>query len=91
MIYKKSIQESEFLNNIKIADKSFELMGIINHLGPTMDQGHYTTYFKTDEKLYLFDDSSYMIKAPKLTTSDSYIILFKNNNFQINSPTTHQV
>ena len=60
--------------------KIYELIGVSNHYG-TMKKGLYTSYCRSDEKWYEFNDYKVsVIAASNISSSASYILFYKVNS-----------
>ena len=60
--------------------KIYELNCVSNHYG-TMNRGHYTSYRRSSEKWYEFnDDKVSVIAASNISSSAEYILFYKVNN-----------
>ena len=59
--------------------KIYGLNGVSNHYG-TMNRGHYTSYCRSNEKWYEFNDDKVSVIASRNISSSAYILFYKVNS-----------
>lgn len=64
--------------SMKYKNKNFELVGIIEHRGNTIQRGHYVSYIKTGNTWTLADDTA-VTKNVQSLTKQPYVLFYKIN------------
>ena len=68
------------LHSLKLPDTNYELCGVINHLGTTVNCGHYISFVKRDVTWYKCDDATVQtIDDIPILSDDAYILVYYNN------------
>jgi len=70
---------------------TYELIGVINHIGDDIKTGHYVAYIKKEQKWYECDDEDVdeledYEKINGIKDSNPYVLLYKNKNKTQNVP-----
>lgn len=70
-------------NELNLDDNRYELCSIINHIGPSLDVGHYTTYISQNQHWFMCDDTK--IKPVSLTqalNSEAYMLVYEKKTLE---------
>ena len=85
---KKSTRQCTPLQNLELnvrdVHKKYQLECIIEHIGNTVQTGHYVSYFKRNDMWYRASDLS--IKATKNLPTQPYICIYKQTEAQPEIP-----
>lgn len=66
----------DFPKVLKINNLSYTLYAICNHTGSTMNSGHYTTFIKKNDNVFLINDES-VTKVDDFDFKYAYILMYK--------------
>ena len=66
--------------NVRDVHKKYQLECIIQHIGNTVETGHYVSYFKRNDIWYRASDADISIKATQELPTQPYICIYKQTD-----------
>ena len=90
----RNLDMSKYLTQSDQNDHSYDLCGVINHLGQSLYLGHYTSFARSHDKLdssndelgwRLFDDShvSSVKTEDQIVTRDAYVLFYRQRTMNL--------
>ena len=77
---RRNCQKITMLQSLNLPDTKYELYGVINHLGTTVNCGHYVSFVKRGVTWYKCDDATvHKIDDIPMLSDDAYILVYYNN------------
>lgn len=77
---KKQFHKMRLCNDddeLKINNNIYEMIGMVVHIGSSINNGHYINYIKYDNKWYYYSDSERREQHYKMNKDEPYIVLYK--------------